>query len=200
MFHAQTTDRLLMLATNGRFYTIGADKLPGGRSMGEPVRLLVDLPNDEGMVTLFAHVPGAKGIVATAAGRGFLLPEDDALAQTRTGKQVLVTDPLAPAATYARLDAGDDSVAVVGQNRKLLVFPVEELPEMSRGKGVLLQRYKDGGLSDMRTLKWNDGLQWSMSNGNTRTVPADELAQWRGKRASAGAMAPRGFPKDNRFE
>jgi len=200
IFHAQTTDRLLLLATNGRFYTLGADKLPGGRSMGEPVRLLIDLPNDESMVALFPHVPGAKGIVATAAGRGFMLPEDDALAQTRTGKQVLVTDPLAPAALYARVEEGDDSVAVIGQNRKLLVFPVEELPEMSRGKGVLLQRYKDGGLSDMRTLKWNDGLQWSMSNGNTRTVPADELAQWRGKRASAGAMAPRGFPKDNRFE
>ncbi len=200
MFHAQTTDRLLLLATNGRFYTIGADKLPGGRSMGEPVRLLVDLPNEEGMVTLFPHIPGAKGIVATAAGRGFMLSEDDALAQTRSGKQVLVTDPLAPAATYARLSEGDDSVAVVGQNRKLLIFPIEELPEMSRGKGVLLQRYKDGGLSDMRTLKWQDGLQWSMSNGNTRSVAPDELAQWRGKRASAGAMAPRGFPKDNRFE
>ena len=199
MFHAQTTDRLLLMATNGRFYTIGADKLPGGRSMGEPVRLLVDLPNEEDVVTLFPHHPGAKGIVATAAGRGFVLNEADALAQTRSGKQVLVTDPLAPAATYSRMAEGDDSVAVVGQNRKLLVFPIAEMPEMGRGKGVLLQRYKDGGLSDLRTLKWEDGLQWSMANGNTRSVPPDELAQWRGKRASAGAMAPRGFPKDNRF-
>ncbi len=200
IFHAQTTDRLLLMATNGRFYTLGADKLPGGRSMGEPVRLLIDLPNEERMVALFPHIPGSKGIVATAAGRGFVLPEDDALAQTRTGKQVLVTDPLAPAAIYARIEEDNDSVAVVGQNRKLLVFPIEELPEMSRGKGVLLQRYKDGGLSDLRSLKWDSGLQWSMSNGNTRSVPPEELAQWRGKRAGAGAMAPRGFPKDNRFE
>jgi len=199
MFHAHTTDRLLLLATNGRFYTIGADRLPGGRSMGEPVRLLVDIPNDEGMVALVPHVPGAKGIVATAAGRGFVLPEADALAQTRTGKQVLVTDPLAPAAAYIRVPEGDDSVAIVGQNRKLLVFPLAELPELSRGKGVQLQRYKDGGMADLRSIAWENGLQWSMSNGNTRTVPVDELAQWRGKRASAGAMAPRGFPKDNRF-
>ncbi len=199
MFHAQTTDRLLLMATNGRFYTIGADKLPGGRSMGEPVRLLVDLPNEEGMVALFPHRPGAKGIVASAAGRGFVLDEADALAQTRSGKQVLVTDPLAPAALYTRIEEGDDSVAAVGRNRKLLVFPLAEMPEMARGKGVLLQRYKDGGLSDLRSLKWEDGLQWSMTNGNTRSVPAEELAQWRGKRASAGIMAPRGFPKDNRF-
>ncbi len=200
IFHAQTTDRLLLMATNGRFYTLGADKLPGGRSMGEPVRLLIDLPNDETMVALFAHKPGAKGIVATAAGRGFMLAEDDAIAQTRSGKQVLVTDPLAPAAIYARSAEDHDSVAVIGQNRKMLVFPMAELPEMSRGKGVLLQRYKDGGLSDLRTLKWDEGLQWSMSNGNTRSVPTEELAQWRGKRAGAGLMAPRGFPKDNRFE
>ena len=199
VFHAQTTDRLLLMATNGRFYTLGADKLPGGRSMGEPVRLLIDLPNDEDMVALFPHVPGAKGIVATAAGRGFMLPEDDALAQTRSGKQVLVTDPLAPAATYSRIEEGHDSVAIIGQNRKMLVFPLAELPEMSRGKGVLLQRYKDGGLADLRSLTWDEGLQWSMSNGNTRSVPTEELAQWRGKRAGAGLMAPRGFPKDNRF-
>jgi len=199
MFHAQTTDRLLLMATNGRFYTIGADKLPGGRSMGEPVRLLIDLPNEEGMVALFPHQPDAKGIVATAAGRGFVLSEADALAQTRSGKQVLVTDPLAPAALYSRIEEGDDSVAIVGQNRKMLVFPLAEMPEMSRGKGVLLQRYKDGGLSDLRSMTWANGLQWSMSNGNTRSVATDELAQWRGKRASAGAMAPRGFPKDNRF-
>ena len=200
MFHAQTTDRLLMMATNGRFYTIGADKLPGGRSMGEPVRLLVDLPNEEGMVALFAHRPGAKGIVATRAGRGFLLPEADALAQTRTGKQVLNTDPLAPAALYRRIGEGDDTVVAVGANRKLLAFPLEELPEMSRGKGVLLQRYKDGGLTDLTTLRWEDGLKWTMGGGNTRHVKPEELTQWRGKRAGAGLMAPRGFPQDNRFD
>ena len=200
MFHAQTTDRLLLLATNGRFYTIGADKLPGGRSMGEPVRLLVDLPNEEKMVTLFPHKPDAKGIVATTAGRGFVLPEADAVAQTRTGKQVLNTDPLAPAALYRRIDEGDDTVVAVGANRKLLAFPLEELPEMSRGKGVLLQRYKDGGLADLTTIKWADGLKWTMGGGNTRHVQSDELAQWRGKRAGAGLMAPRGFPRDNRFD
>ncbi len=199
LFHAQTTDKLLLFATNGRFYTLGADKLPGGRSMGEPVRLMVDLPNEEGMVTLFAHQPGAKAIVASKSGRGFIMPEADAIAQTRTGKQVLNVDPLAPAALCRRVEEGDDSVACVGDNRKLLVFPLTDLPEMSRGKGVLLQRYKDGGLVDLRTLKLTDGLSWEMGGGKTRHVPEADLAEWQGKRASAGRMAPRGFPRDNRF-
>ena len=199
MFHAQTTDKLLIFATNGRIYTLAADKLPGGRSMGEPLRLMVDLPNEEDTVTLFAHTPGAKRIVASRDGRGFVVAEADAVAQTRTGKQVLNTDPLSKAAFCVPVSDGDDTVAVVGDNRKLLVFPLSDLPEMGRGKGVLLQRYKDGGLADIRTLTIADGLSWQMGGNKTRTVPQDELADYVGKRASAGRMAPRGFPRDNKF-
>ena len=199
MFHAQTTDKLLLFATNGRVYTLPADKLPGGRSMGEPVRLMVDLPNEEQMVALFAHVPGAKRIVASNDGRGFVVAEADAVAQTRTGKQVLNTDPLSRAAYCTEIGAEDDTVAVVGENRKVLLFPLSELPEMTRGKGVLLQRYKDGGMNDLRTLKLDDGLSWLMSGGKTRTVVGEDLAEYVGKRASAGRMAPHGFPRDNRF-
>lgn len=199
MFHAQTTDKLLVFATNGRIYTLSSDKLPGGRSMGEPLRLMVDLPNEEETVALFAHTPGAKRIVASSDGRGFVIAEADAVAQTRTGKQVLNTDPLSKAAFCVPIDAEDDTVAVVGDNRKMLVFPISELPEMGRGKGVLLQRYKDGGMADIRALKLDDGLSWQMGGGKTRTVPKDELSDFEGKRASAGRMAPRGFPRDNKF-
>ncbi len=199
MFHAHTTDKLLVFASNGRIYTLSADKLPGGRSMGEPLRLLVDLPNEENTVDLFAHTPGAKRIVASADGRGFVIAEADAVAQTRTGKQVLNTDPLSKAAFCVPIGAEDDTVAVVGDNRKMLLFPIDDLPEMGRGKGVLLQRYKDGGMSDIRTLKFEDGLSWQMGGGKTRTVPEAELADYQGKRASAGRMAPRGFPRDNKF-
>jgi topoisomerase-4 subunit A len=167
--------------------------------MGEPVRLMVDLPNEEQMVTLFAHVPGTKRVVASNDGRGFVVAEADAVAQTRTGKQVLNTDPLSRAAFCVAVGADDDTVAVVGENRKLLLFPLSELPEMTRGKGVLLQRYKDGGMVDLRTLKLGDGLSWAMGGGKTRTVVGEDLAEYVGKRASAGRMAPHGFPRDNRF-
>ena len=199
IFHAQTTDKLLLMATNGRIYTLAVDKLPGGRSMGEPVRLMVDLPNEEETVALFAHVPGTKRVVASTDGRGFVVAEADVVAQTRTGKQVLNTDPLSKAAFCAAIDSDDDTVAVVGDNRKMLIFPISELPEMGRGKGVLLQRYKDGGMADIRTFELSAGLSWLMGGGKTRTVPADELADYEGKRASAGRMAPRGFPRDNKF-
>ena len=197
IFHAQTTEKLLLFATNGRFYTLGADKLPGGRSMGEPVRLMVDLPNDEDLVALFAHVPGTSRLVVSSDGRGFVVGEADAVAQTRTGKQVLNTDPLSRATVCAPIATEDDSVAVVGENRKVLIFPLDELPEMTRGKGVLLQRYKDGGLADARTFKLAAGLSWLDPAGRTRTET--NLDDWQGKRASAGRMAPRGFPRDNRF-
>jgi len=200
MFHAQTTDKLLVFASNGRIYTLSADKLPGGRSMGEPLRLMVDLPNEEDTVALFAHTPGAKRVVASSDGRGFVIAEADAVAQTRTGKQVLNTDPLSKATFCVAIGAEDDSVAVVGDNRKMLLFPITELPEMGRGKGVLLQRYKDGGMADIRTLKLADGLSWQMGGGKTRTVPEAELEDYQGKRASAGRMAPRGFPRDNKFK
>ncbi len=194
-FHAETTDRIVMFGSNGRFYTLSAANLPGGRGMGEPVRLMVDLPNEAQIVDLFAHRAGEKLIVASSEGDGFVVPADEVIAQTRTGRQVLNLREGARAAVCRHV-AGDH-VAVVGENRKLLVFPLDELPEMSRGKGVRLQKYKDGGLSDLTTLALAQGLSWKDPAGRTRTEA--DLAEWLGKRASAGRMAPRGFPRDNRF-
>ena len=195
MFHAETTDRLLVFGTNGRFYTLSASNLPGGRGMGEPLRLMVDLPNEAEIVDLLIHVPGRKLLVASSAGDGFVVPEDDVLAQTRTGKQVLNVKGDARAAVCQAVQG--DTVACVGENRKVLLFPLDELPEMGRGKGVRLQKYKDGGLSDATTFTLAEGLSWLDPAGRTRTET--ELAEWQGKRASAGRMAPRGFPRDNKF-
>ncbi|WP_299852171.1 DNA topoisomerase IV subunit A [uncultured Roseovarius sp.] len=195
LFHAETTDRLLAFGSNGRFYTISASNLPGGRGMGEPLRLMVDLPNEAEIVDLFIHQPGRKLLVASSAGDGFIVPEDDVLAQTRSGKQVLnVKDGVR---AHVCQPVTGDHVACVGENRKVLVFPLDELPEMGRGKGVRLQKYKDGGLSDATTFTLAEGLSWLDPAGRTRTET--ELAEWTGKRASAGRMAPRGFPRDNTF-
>ena len=195
IFHAETTDRLLLFGANGRFYTLSASSLPGGRGMGEPVRLMVDLPNEAGIVALFIHRPGQRLLVASSAGDGFVVAEDEVLAQTRAGKQVLNVRGDVRARICRPVEG--DHVAVVGENRKMLVFPVADLPEMGRGKGVRLQKYKDGGLSDARTFALEDGLSWLDPAGRTRTVT--ELEEWSGARASAGRMAPRGFPQDNRF-
>ncbi|MGR3513105.1 MAG: DNA topoisomerase IV subunit A [Paracoccaceae bacterium] len=195
IFHAETTDRLLVFGSNGRFYTLSAANLPGGRGMGEPVRLMVDLPNEAEIVALFIHKPGQKLLVASSAGDGFVVAEDDVVAQTRSGKQVLNVRGDVRAAVCRSVEG--DHVAAVGENRKLLVFPVAELPEMGRGKGVRLQKYKDGGLSDARTFMRDEGLSWLDPAGRTRVVT--ELDEWTGARASAGRMAPRGFPQDNRF-
>jgi topoisomerase-4 subunit A len=194
-FHAETTDRILLVAENGRFFTLLGANLPGGRGMGEPVRLMVDLPNDTGITDLILHRPGAKYLVASTAGDGFIVPADELLAQTKAGKQVLTTREGVKAAV-CRPVAGDH-VAVVGDNRKLLVFPLAELPEMAKGKGVRLQKYKDGGLSDAITFALADGLSWKDPAGRTRTETL--LTEWQGPRAGAGKMAPRGFPRDNRF-
>ena len=195
VFHAETTDRLLVFGSNGRFYTVSASNLPGGRGMGEPLRLIVDLPNEAKIVALFIHQPRRKLLVASNAGDGFVVPEDDVIAQTRSGKQVLnVRGDVS--ALVCRTVSGD-SVATVGENRKVLVFGLDELPEMGRGKGVRLQKYKDGGLSDATTFDSAQGLSWLDPAGRTRTEFA--LAEWSGKRASAGRMAPRGFPRDNKF-
>jgi topoisomerase-4 subunit A len=195
IFHAETTDRLLVFGSNGRFYTLSAANLPGGRGMGEPLRLMVDLPNEAEIVDLFIHKPGRKLLVGSTAGDGFVAAEDDVLAQTRTGKQVLnVRGDVR--ALVCRVVQGDH-IACVGENRKVLVFPIAELPEMGRGKGVRLQKYKDGGLSDATTFNLTEGLSWLDPAGRTRTET--ELAEWTGKRASAGRMAPRGFPRDNKF-
>ncbi len=195
IFHAETTDRLLVFGSNGRFYTVSASNLPGGRGMGEPLRLMVDLPNEAEIIDIFAHQPDRKLLVASSAGDGFVVEEKDVVAQTRSGKQVLNVRGDARAKVCKTVTG--DTVAVVGENRKVLVFPLEELPEMGRGKGVRLQKYKDGGLSDATTFTLADGLSWLDPAGRTRTET--ELAEWSGKRASAGRMAPRGFPRDNRF-
>jgi len=195
MFHAETTDRLLVFGSNGRFYTLSAANLPGGRGMGEPLRLIVDLPNEAAIVDLFIHKPGRKMLVASSAGDGFVVSEDEVVAQTRSGKQVLnVRGDIR--AKVCRPVSGDH-VACVGENRKVLVFALDELPELGRGKGVRLQKYKDGGLSDATTFTLAEGLSWLDPAGRTRTET--DLTEWMGKRAGSGRMAPRGFPRDNRF-
>ena len=195
IFHAETTDRLLVLGSNGRFYTVSCANLPGGRGMGEPLRLMVDLPNEAAIVTMFTYTAGTKLLVASSAGDGFIVPQDDVIAQTRTGKQVLNVKG-DNSASVCRVVKGDH-IAVVGENRKVLIFSIEELPEMGRGKGVRLQKYKDGGLSDATTFNLEEGLSWLDPAGRTRTE--NDLAEWIAKRASAGRMAPRGFPRDNKF-
>ncbi|MFT6105035.1 MAG: topoisomerase-4 subunit A [Paracoccaceae bacterium] len=195
VFHAETTDRLLVFGSNGRFYTVGASHLPGGRGMGEPLRLMVDLPNETEIVAMFIHRPASKLLVASSAGDGFVVGSDDVLAQTRAGKQVLnVSAPVR--ALVCRIVKGDH-VASVGENRKVLVFPLTDLPEMGRGKGVRLQRFKDGGLSDVMTFSLADGLSWRDPAGRRRVE--SDLSEWLAARATAGRMAPRGFPRDNRF-
>ena len=205
IFHAETTDKLLVFGANGRFYTVGAANLPGGRGMGEPLRLMIDLPNDVEIIDFLIHKPGEKLLVASAEGNGFIVPEEEVLAQTRTGKQVLnVKDTVAK---VCRRVAGDH-VAVVSESAKLLVFEVGELPEMNRGKGVRIQKYKkaagrqgmlelDGGLSDITTFTWDDGLSWQMGGGKTRTEP--DMSDWKAARAGVGKRPPHGFPKNNRF-
>ncbi|MEL7301969.1 MAG: DNA topoisomerase IV subunit A [Pseudomonadota bacterium] len=197
VFHAETTDRLMAFGSNGRFYTLSVSNLPGGRGMGEPLRLMVDLPNEADIVALFIHQPGRKLLVASSAGDGFLVPEDEVVAQTKSGKQAL--NVRAPARALLCKPVTGDAVACVGENRKVIVFGLDELPEMGRGKGVRLQRYKDGGLSDAITFTLGEGLSWRDPAGRTRSVERPELDEWIGKRAGSGRMAPRGFPRDNRF-
>ncbi|NVL03518.1 DNA gyrase subunit A, partial [Ruegeria pomeroyi] len=207
IFHAETTDKLLVFASNGRFYTIGAANLPGGRGMGEPLRLMVDLPNEAEIVDILIHQPERKLLVASTAGNGFVVPETEVVAQTRTGKQVLnVRDD---ERALICVPVAGDHVAVVSQNGKFLVFPLDEMPEMGRGKGVRLQKYNmargkqgalelDGGLSDVTTFTWAEGLKWSM--GGDKTRHETDLSQWLAKRASVGKRPPYGFPRSYKFK
>ncbi|WP_371170315.1 DNA topoisomerase IV subunit A [Aliiroseovarius sp. 2305UL8-7] len=206
IFHAETTDRLLVFDSNGKFFTLSASNLPGGRGMGEPLRLMVDLPNEAEIVDLFIHQPGRRQLVASTEGNGFVVNEDDVLAQTKNGKQVLnVGDARAKVCTPVT----GDHVAVVSENRKLLVFPVAEINEMTRGKGVRLQKYNsargkqgvlelDGGLSDLKTFDLEAGLSWPATGDRTRTEA--DMTPWLGKRAGVGKAPPHGFPRDNKFE
>tara|TARA_Y100001934_G_C12378871_1_gene791018 strand:- start:3504 stop:5729 length:2226 start_codon:yes stop_codon:yes gene_type:complete len=191
-----TTDRILVLATDGRFYTLLGDNLPSGRGYGEPVRLMIDMPNDVDIVTMFAYEKDVKYLIASDDGRGFVVKSDDLVAQTKNGKQILNVKTPVEAAVCSLIDEKDDHVAVIGQNRKLLLFPLEELPEMSKGKGVILQRYKDGGVADVKTFNLEEGLSWELGD-KTRTET--DLMPWLGKRAQAGRMPPNGFPRSNKF-
>src|ERR1041385_7195590 len=164
---AETTDRLVIFGSNGRFYTIGIDRLPGGRGQGEPLRLMIDLPNEHDIVALFPHRPGMRLLVASSDGRGFIVDGDEALAQTRAGKQVLNPAAGAKGAVCAPIEG--DAVALVGDNRRMLVVDLAEIPEMARGRGVILQRYRSGGLADARVLRLVEGLWWRQSENRTRT-------------------------------
>ncbi|MDD9925084.1 MAG: DNA topoisomerase IV subunit A [Rhodospirillaceae bacterium] len=194
VFHAETTDKLLVFGTNGRFYAIGVDKLPGGRGFGEPLRLMFDMPSDHDIAALQIFKPERKLLVASSDGRGFVVAEKEVFAQTRAGKQVLNVSGSNEAKVC--VPAEGDTVAVIGENRKLIIFDAGELPEMTRGRGVILQRYKDGGLSDAVVFNKADGLQWK-SGERTRTET--QLRDWIGKRAQAGRLPPKGFPRNNRF-
>jgi topoisomerase-4 subunit A len=194
---AQTTDTLLLFATNGRFYSLGADKLPGGRGHGEPFRLMIDIEEAADVVELFVHEPGRKLLVAESSGHGFIVSEDEVLAMTRKGKQVLNVREGEEAVVVA--PAAGDSVAVIGDNRKLLLFPLSELPEMPRGKGVRLQRYKDGGLADAKIFDKKEGLTYLDSAKRSFTLSATELRDSWGQRAQAGRLPPKGFPKSGKF-
>jgi topoisomerase-4 subunit A len=196
-FPAETTSKLTVLATNGRFYTLDAGKLPGGRGHGEPVRLYIDMEQEADLVAVFPFVGGRKFLVASRSGHGFVVGEDECVANTRKGKQVLNVDLPDEAKVVTTVEG--NQVAVIGENRKLLVFPLEQIPEMVRGRGVRLQRYKDGGLSDVKTFVGADGLTWTDSADRTFTLSLKELADWRGNRADAGRLPPKGFPRSGKF-
>ena len=195
IFHAQTTDKLLALGSNGRFYTLLASNLPGGRGMGEPLRLMVDIPDEAKIVNIMPYIPDQRLLLASSAGDGFIVRHDDVIAQTKNGKQILNVKGNSTAKVCRNING--DHIAVVGENRKVLIFSITELPEMVRGKGVRLQKYKEGGLSDITTFDLLNGLSWLDPAGRTRTET--NLEEWTGKRATAGRMAPRGFPRNKKF-
>ncbi len=197
-FHAYTTDKLLIFATNGRFYTVTGDKLPGGRGHGEPLRLMVDLEAGVDIVAFFPYREGGKVVVASSIGKGFIADQEGLLAQTRAGKVVMnVKDKV-----YAKVcvPVSGDTVAVLGENRKLLLFPASDLPEMTRGQGVKLQGYKQGGLADLKTFNFEEGLTWTMGGAEGRTRTETEIDFWLGKRGQVGKLVPKGFPNRKTFD
>jgi topoisomerase-4 subunit A len=192
---AETTDRLIVFGTNGRFYTIGVDRLPGGRGHGEPLRLMIDLPNEHDIVAMFPYRPGMELLVAASDGRGFVVDGEEAVAQTRAGKQVLTPAAGAAACVCAPAEGGD-AVAFVGDNRKMLVVKLDDIPLMTRGRGVILQRFKSGGLADCKVFRLAEGLSWRQGENRTRTET--NLGPWLGARGAAGRLVPNGFPRSNR--
>ena len=198
-FHAQTTDRLALFASNGRVYTLAGDKLPSARGFGEPVRLFIDLEAEVDIVQLLVVRPELKLLIASSDGRGFVTSGEATLAETRKGKQLVNLRPGARVAVVRAVPQGADAVAVVGENRKLLIFPIAELPELARGQGVTLQRYRDGGLSDAAAFSLSEGLSWALGGETGRTRTETDLSPWRAARGAAGRMPPIGFPRTNRF-
>ncbi len=196
-FPAQTTDKLLLLTTGGKAYTLGADKLPGGRGHGEPIRIMVDMENDQDILTAFVHDPSRKLLLVSTGGNGFIVPESEMVANTRKGKQIMNVSM--PDEAKLAVPVTGDHVAVVGENRKLLAFPLAQVPEMSRGKGVRLQRYKDGGVVDVKCFALADGLSWSDTAGRLFTKVGEELREWLADRATVGRTVPKGFPRSGKF-
>ena len=199
VIHAQTTDKLLLAADNGRFFTLGADKLPGARGFGEPVRNTLDIETSAQIIALVVHEKGKRLLLAASTGKGFAAVTDDLLAETRKGRQVVNLPGDAVLRVVRPIEQGHDHVAVVGENRKLVVFNLEELPQMSRGQGNKLQNYRDGGLSDATTFKMEEGLSWTMGGKEGRTRTEGEMWQWKVARGGAGRLPPQGFPRDNKF-
>jgi len=200
ILHAQTTDKLLIAAANGRFYTLGCDKLPGARGFGEPVRTMIDLEADTSIAKMLVHKPGGRLMLAASNGKGFVAETAELLAETRKGRQVVNLKGNAKLTVMREIDESHDHVACVGENRKLIVFNLEEMPVMARGQGVMLQRYRDGGLSDATTFTLADGLSWTMGGSGERTRTETEIMMWKVARGAAGRMPPQGFPKNNRFD
>jgi topoisomerase IV subunit A len=194
--NAETIDRLIVFGSNGRFYTIGVDRLPGGRGHGEPLRLMIDLPNEHDIVAMFPYRPGMELLLVATDGRGFVVDGEEAVAQTRAGKQVLTPAEGAVARVCTQAETGD-AVAFVGDNRKMLILKLDEIPLMTRGRGVILQRYKSGGLADCKVFRLADGLSWRQGENRIRTET--NLTPWLGSRGAAGRLVPGGFPRSNRF-
>ena len=196
-FFAETTSKILVFATNGKSFTLEASKLPGGRGQGEPIRLMVDIEEGEDILTVMPYQPGVKMLVAGSDGRGFVVSQDDMVSSTRKGRAVLNLD--APARASVLVEAIGDHIAIIGENRKMLIFTLDQIPEMARGKGVRLQRYKDGGVADAKVFKLSEGLSWKDSAGRSFSVEKRELKEWIGNRAEAGRLPPKGFPRNNKF-
>jgi topoisomerase-4 subunit A len=199
-FHAYTTDKIMVAASDGRFYTLSPDKLPGGRGFGEPLRLMIDLSEGAEIVALAVWKPETRLLLAASDGRGFVVEAADVLAETRKGRQVVNLKDKAKFTILKALPPGDDMIAVIGDNRKLLVFALDELPVMARGQGVAMQKYKDGGLADARSFAMSEGLSWAMGGTTARTRTESDLTFWKGARGSAGRLPPTGFPRDNKFD
>jgi topoisomerase-4 subunit A len=198
-FHAQTTDKLLIACDNGRFYTLGADKLPGARGFGEPLRSMLDIDADTHIIAIFPHRAKAQILLASNIGRGFAAESEELLAETRKGRAVMTTKPGVKLAVVRDIPSEHDHVAVIGDNRKLVLFHLEELPLMAKGQGVTLQRYRDGGMADVTTLKLDEGLTWRMGGETGRTRVEKDMRLWKVARGAGGRMPPQGFPRDNKF-